>query len=204
MAITYGNRLASAPRLIKQSDRWGVWLRKWASERQGDSLCVSDFRVTWSGRDTMTDAPVGARSLGLAGGFCMKEKPSVSSLLLVFNNNNRWYTVYLARAVSSIKAYSESRIDGSVGSNPLWPCGLHHTRLPCPSLSPGVCSNSSSWSWWCHPTISTLFKFNFLQNVVIKLWSFELIFKAPKPKVCFCSSNHNFSWNKCYGYKPIL
>lgn len=59
----------------------------------------------------MTDAPVGARSLGLAGGFCMKEKPSVSSLLLVFNNNNRWYTVYLARAVSSIKAYSESRID---------------------------------------------------------------------------------------------
>lgn len=59
----------------------------------------------------MTDAPVGARSLGLAGGFCMKEKPSVSSLLLVFNNNNWWYTVYLARAVSSIKAYSESRID---------------------------------------------------------------------------------------------
>ena len=95
-------------------------------------------------------------------------------------------------------------VSGSVGSNPLWPHGLHHTRLPCPWLSPGVCSNSCSWSWWCHPTISTLFKFNFLQNVVIKLWSFELIFKAPKPKVCFCSSNHNFSWNKCYGYKPIL
>ena len=24
----------------------------------------------------------------------------------------------------------------------LWPHGLQHTRLPCPSLSPGVCSNS--------------------------------------------------------------
>ena len=27
-------------------------------------------------------------------------------------------------------------------------------RLPCPSLSPGVCSNSCPLSWWCHPTIS--------------------------------------------------
>ena len=44
----------------------------------------------------MTDAPVGARSLGLTGGFCMKEKPRVNSLLLVFNNNNQWYTVCLA------------------------------------------------------------------------------------------------------------
>ena len=24
----------------------------------------------------------------------------------------------------------------------LWPYGLQHARLPCPSLSPGVCSNS--------------------------------------------------------------
>ena len=30
----------------------------------------------------------------------------------------------------------------SVTSNFLWPCGLQHARLPCPSLSPGVCSNS--------------------------------------------------------------
>ena len=33
--------------------------------------------------------------------------------------------------------------------------GLQHTRLPCPSLSPGVCSNSCPLSWWCHPTISS-------------------------------------------------
>ena len=30
-----------------------------------------------------------------------------------------------------------------------------HTRLPCPPLSPGVCSNSCPLSWWCHPTISS-------------------------------------------------
>ena len=28
-------------------------------------------------------------------------------------------------------------------SNTLWSHGLQHTRLPCPSLAPGVCSNSS-------------------------------------------------------------
>ena len=37
----------------------------------------------------------------------------------------------------------------------LQPCGLQQARLPCPLLSPGVCSNSSSLSWWCHPTSSS-------------------------------------------------
>ena len=31
--------------------------------------------------------------------------------------------------------------------------GLQHTRLPCPSLSPGVCSNWCPLGQWCHPTI---------------------------------------------------
>ena len=31
--------------------------------------------------------------------------------------------------------------------------GLQHTRLPCPSQSPGTCSNSHPSSQWCHPTI---------------------------------------------------
>ena len=34
------------------------------------------------------------------------------------------------------------------------PCGLQHAGLPCPALSPGVCSNSCPLSWWCHPTVS--------------------------------------------------
>ena len=40
-------------------------------------------------------------------------------------------------------------------SNSLWPHGLQHTRLPCPSPTPGAYSNSSPLSWWCHPTISS-------------------------------------------------
>ena len=43
----------------------------------------------------------------------------------------------------------------SVMSNSLRPHGLQHSRLPCPSPTPGVYSNSCSWSQWCHPTISS-------------------------------------------------
>ena len=42
----------------------------------------------------------------------------------------------------------------SVVSDSLWQHGLQHTRLPCPSLSHGVCSNSCPLSQWCHPTMS--------------------------------------------------
>ena len=38
-------------------------------------------------------------------------------------------------------------------SDCLWPHGLQHTRLPCPSPTPGACTNSCSLSQWCHPTI---------------------------------------------------
>ena len=40
-------------------------------------------------------------------------------------------------------------------SSSLWPHGLQHSRLPCPSRSPGFCSNSCPLSWWCHLTISS-------------------------------------------------
>ena len=37
----------------------------------------------------------------------------------------------------------------------MWPHELQHTRLPCPSPSLRVCSNSCPLSLWCHPTISS-------------------------------------------------
>ena len=37
----------------------------------------------------------------------------------------------------------------------LQPHGLQHTRLPCPSLPPRVCSNWCPLSRWCHPIISS-------------------------------------------------
>ena len=39
-----------------------------------------------------------------------------------------------------------------VMSNSSRPHGLQHTRLPCPSPSPGVCPRSYPSHQWCHPT----------------------------------------------------
>ena len=74
-------------------------------------------------------------------------------------------------------------------SDSLWLHGLQHTRLPCPSLSPRVCSNSCLWSPWCiqpsHPLQpSSPFAFNLSQHQCIsnestlhigwpKYWSFS-------------------------------
>ena len=40
----------------------------------------------------------------------------------------------------------------------------HHTTLPCPLLSPGVCSDLCPLSQWCHPTVlSSVTDFSWLQ-----------------------------------------
>ena len=41
----------------------------------------------------------------------------------------------------------------SLSSVQLFAHGLQHTRPPCPSPTPGACSNSCPLSRWCHPTI---------------------------------------------------
>ena len=43
----------------------------------------------------------------------------------------------------------------SLVSNSSQPHRLQHARLPCPSPTPGVYSNSCPLSQWCHPTISS-------------------------------------------------
>ena len=57
-------------------------------------------------------------------------------------------SLYISCIISSVQ------FSRSVVSDSLRPNELQHARLPCPSLSPGVCSNSCPLSWWCHPTIS--------------------------------------------------
>ena len=49
-------------------------------------------------------------------------------------------------------SYSSVR---SVVSDCLRPHGLQHARPPCPSPTPGACSNSCPSSQWCHPTIAS-------------------------------------------------
>ena len=55
------------------------------------------------------------------------------------------------------KCYRTSSVQfsWSVVSDYLQPQGLQHARLPCPSPTPGTCSNSCPSSQWCHPAISS-------------------------------------------------
>ena len=48
---------------------------------------------------------------------------------------------------------SSVQFSHSVMSYSLWPHGLWHARLPCPSPTPRAYSNS--WHQWCHPTVSS-------------------------------------------------
>ena len=50
---------------------------------------------------------------------------------------------------------SVSQFSCSVMSSSLRLYGLWHANLPCPSPTPGACSNSCPSSRWCHPTISS-------------------------------------------------
>ena len=53
----------------------------------------------------------------------------------------------------------------SVTSDSFWLYGLQHARLPCPSPTPGACSNLFPLSRWCHPTISSsVIPFSSLQS----------------------------------------
>ena len=52
-----------------------------------------------------------------------------------------------------IRGFGLLLFNHSVVSNSLQPHGLQHAWLPCPSPSPGACSNSCPSSQWRHPTI---------------------------------------------------
>ena len=57
--------------------------------------------------------------------------------------------------INECQPISVSLFSHSVVSDSLRPHGLQHTRLPCPSPFPRVCSHSCLLSQWCHPTITS-------------------------------------------------
>ena len=65
----------------------------------------------------------------------------------------------------SILADISVQLSCSVVSNSLWPHGLQHARLPCPSPTTRAYSNSCQLHQWCHPTISSsVIPFSHLQS----------------------------------------
>ena len=80
----------------------------------------------------------------------------------------------------------------SVMSDSLQPHELQHIRLPCPSLSPGVCSKSSPFSWSWHSNHLILCCPLFLLPSIflsIRIFSSELALHIRWPKYWSFSFN---------------
>ena len=78
------------------------------------------------------------------------------------------------RSILSVK-FSSVQFSRSVMSDSLWPHGLQHTRLPCPSLTTRACSNSCPSNWSCHPTIpSSVIPFSSCLQSFPALGSFQM------------------------------
>ena len=58
--------------------------------------------------------------------------------------------------INCLVQFSHSVVSANQSMESLCCRGLQHTRLPYPSLTPGVCSDSCLLSRWCHPSISSL------------------------------------------------
>ena len=62
----------------------------------------------------------------------------------VYVNDLHW----CRHPLSSVRSAAQSCLT-------LWLYGPQHARPPCPSPTPGACSNSRPSNRWCHPTISS-------------------------------------------------
>ena len=84
----------------------------------------------------------------------------------------------------------------SVMSDSLWPHESQHSRLPCPSATPRVHSDSSPSSWWCHPAISSF------------IVPFSSCPQSPPPSIRVFSNESTLYmrwpkyWSSCFSISP--
>ena len=73
----------------------------------------------------------------------------------------RFFTIWATREALECwtrGGYSALQFSSVQSLSRVWlfrPHGLQHARLPCPSPTPGACSNSCPSCRWCHPTTSS-------------------------------------------------
>ena len=88
-------------------------------------------------------------------------------------------------------------------SDSLWPHGLQHARLLCPSVLPEVCSDSCPFSWWCYLTIlSFTTPFSFCLQSFPSLGSFSMshLFKSGGQSI---GASASVLWMHIKGWFPL-
>ena len=99
-----------------------------------------------------------------------------------FSNLEQFELLYLSRPLNmNIQSIQFSR---SVVSESLWSHGLQQARLPCPSSTPGACSNLCPSSRWCRPTIILCCPLFLLPSIFpsIRVFSSESVLCTRLPK----------------------
>ena len=102
-----------------------------------------------------------SRYLGLSLGFVFPRDVILDKLIIPFSLHFLIYKMKIIIASNTtgwlweLNEISSVQFSHSVVSDSLWPHGLQHARLPCPTPTPGVYPNSCPLSRWCHPTISS-------------------------------------------------
>ena len=82
-------------------------------------------------------------------------KPGMQRVVHDWTTELTDWSIYLSWYLFCLTISIFCQFSCSVMSDCLQIHGLQHTRLPCPSPTPGAYSNSSPLSRWCHPTISS-------------------------------------------------
>ena len=77
-------------------------------------------------------------------GLCVCVCVCIYTYLLILRCTHRYIYNYIHCCFSVTKLHPTFQ-----------PHGLQHARIPCPSLSPGVCLSLCPLSWWCYLTISS-------------------------------------------------
>ena len=112
---------------------------------------TQETRVGSLGREDPLEEGKATNSSILAGKIPWTEEPGALQSIgsqRVGHDCSDWAQAWYCPMSSSV-AQSPSVSDS------LWPCGLQHTRPPCPSPSPGVCPSSCPLHRWCHLTVSS-------------------------------------------------
>ena len=73
---------------------------------------------------------------------------------VIYPGNSHIWSFYWLQPMVPLTMCLSVQFSHSVVSDSLWPHGLQHARLLCPSPTPGVCSDTCQ-SRWYHPTISS-------------------------------------------------
>ena len=76
-------------------------------------------------------------------------------LMIAILTDVKWYLFMVWFSFLQGLVISSGHCSCSVMSDSLWPHGLQHANLPCPSPTLGAYSNSCPLSQWCHPIISS-------------------------------------------------